>query len=231
MEQRMNHPHTNYCPECRVYVDDCLCRCPLCGKKLTEQPAENGLYPGLVQKHYIDRRSFSMELSLFLSLLFIGGAVVLNLIFWEGTLWFLAVAATVLYAWILVGSTIFSEIHPGGKCFLQLVGIMAMMLVFDYLSGWLGWSYEYVLPTLLVTCVIYIDFYSWIHKSKWRDNIVYALLFVGLGFLPLILYLNGLTHALAPVIMTTIGSGLTILGILKFTVRYIAGEMKRRLHV
>ncbi len=230
-EEIKNLSNTNFCTECQVHVDGCLVHCPLCGKALTNTPLENELYPHLIQEEYMNLRGFANDLLLFLTLMFIGGSIVLNFIFWQGTPWFIAMAAPVLYTWILVRNSILSDAYIGTKCFLQMLGIMGMMLAFDFVGGWLGWSYEYILPFVLMAGIIYINFYSWIHKSYWRDNIIYAILFAALGFLPLILYANQITHAIVPVVLCTIASGLTVLGILKFTIKHIAGEMKRRFHV
>lgn len=213
-------------------VEGCLSHCPLCGAKLAEEPApENTLYPAVEEKTHIDRSSLLEDLMAFSALLFIGGSLVLNLIFWRGTPWFIAVAAPVLYTWVLVGTTIFSDLYAGAKVFFQLVSIMGMMLAFDFVGGWLGWSYEYVLPLLIVACLVYIDFYSWIHKTLWRDNLVYAILFVLLAMIPLILLLTGVVTVAWPAVLCTIVGGLTILGILKFTFNYIREELNKRFHI
>ncbi|MDL2236239.1 DUF6320 domain-containing protein [Christensenellaceae bacterium OttesenSCG-928-K19] len=221
----------NYCEECNVYVDDSLHHCPLCGKVLTSSPQPNGLYPDVVEKDYIDRRTFMTDLFLFLTFLFIGGSVILNLLVFNGTPWFLLVAAPILYVWILVRITIISDMHVGAKVLFQILGVMGLALAYDFVFGWHGWSYEYVLPFLLIAAIAYIDVYSYIHKSQWRDNLVYAVVFVLLGFLPFIFYFTGVTHAAIPMALCTFASGLTILGLLRFAVRRAYGEIKKRFHI
>ncbi len=227
----MEKPGVNYCDICNVYVDEALSHCPLCAKKLTDTPAPNQLYPDVVQNDFIDKRSFTNDLFLFYTFLFIGGSILLNLIFWEGTPWFIVVAAAVLYAWIFVRVCIVSDVFPGAKAFAQMAGVMGLMLSIDYVSGWYGWSYEVILPFILTLGIVYIDFFSWIHKSLLRDNLVYAIIFVGLCFLPLIFYLTGITHVLVPTLLSTIAGALTILGILRFTIRHLSTELKKRFHI
>ncbi len=221
----------NRCADCGVNVDTGLKKCPLCGKTLTEEPGENGLYPNVSEQRYIDKHTLLDDTLVFFAFVFIGGSIVLNMIFWEGTPWFLAVCASILDVWLLIRVTIVSNLSAGAKAFTQLAGIMGMMLVFDYLSGWRGWSYEYALPFLLIAAIVFIDIYSWIHKSYWRDNIVYALLFIGLGFIPLILYFTGVSSALVPMILSSIAGIVTILGILRFAIRSVSVEMKKRFHI
>jgi len=221
----------NRCENCRVDVDGALKYCPLCKKQLAEHSGENGLYPDVHRKTEIDHRSFMGDLFVFLTFVFICGSIILNLIFWNGVPWFLAVAAPVLYAWILVRVTIFSSMYAGAKAFFQMAGVMGMMLAFDYMGGWYGWSYQVVLPFVLTIGIAYIDFYSWIHKSYWRDNLVYAIFFLGLGLLPLIFYVTGITQAFMPMLISTIASALTVLGILRFTIRHFNEEMRKRFHI
>jgi hypothetical protein len=221
----------NRCAACRVDVEACHPRCPLCGAALTETPDENSLYPEVTEKTQIDRASLLDDMFVFSAFLFIGGSIVLNLIFWQGIPWFIAVAAPVLYTWGLVRITVLSDLYTGAKIFFQLISLTGMMLAFDFAGGWLGWSYEYVLPFLLITSLVCIDFYSWVHKSQWRDNLVYAILFVILGLAPLILLLSGVTAAAVPAVLCAAVSGLTVLGILKFTFNYIREELRKRFHI
>ncbi len=221
----------NYCDNCAVYVDTSLAHCPLCGKTLTESPAENSLYPSVVEKEYIDRRSFMDDLFVFLTFLFIGGSILLNLILGQGTPWFLLVAAPILYLWILIRLTILSDLYAGTKALVQMLGIMGVAFAFDFVLGQIGWSYEYVLPFVLIAGITFIDIYSYIYKTQWRDNLIYAIVFVLLGFIPLVFYFTGLTHAFVPMILCTFASGLTVLGILRFTFRRLNAELKKRFHV
>ena len=78
----------NYCDDCNVYVDDCLEYCPLCGKRLTEHPAENELYPHVNKKTYVDSRSLTTEYLSLATFLIIAICVVINLLTWDGTPWF-----------------------------------------------------------------------------------------------------------------------------------------------
>lgn len=227
----MERQKINYCSECHVFVDPGLAHCPLCKKQLTQTPEENGLYPDVSEQHYVDRHTFWGELLVFLTFLFIGGSIVINLAVWNGIPWFLAVAAPLLYVWVMVRITLFSDMYAGTKALFQILGVMGMMLAYDFVSGWHGWSCEYILPLVLVAGIVYIDVYSYIYKSYWRDNLVYAIVFVAIGFLPFIFYFTGVTHAVVPMVLSTVASGLTVLGILRFTVNYFKTEMKKRFHI
>lgn len=221
----------NYCEDCRVYVDNGLKCCPLCGKRLTEHPCENELYPHVSKKQYIDKKSLTMESLMFATFVVIFVCIIVNLTTWDGSPWFLAVTAPVLYAWVLIRVTIISDVSVGLKTLLQVVTLTGMFLAFDFVGGAIGWSYRIIMPLILGIGIAYIDFYSYFHKSYWRGNLLYALLLLLLGFIPLILYLAGEEMLLVPVLLSTFVSIITILGILRFALRQLKSEMQKRFHM
>lgn len=229
----MEREGVNYCPNCRVSVDASLEKCPLCRQQLTDRPASNPMYPQVIRTKSgpKPRGGFYMDLMIFLSVVFVGAAIVLNIIYWRGTPWFLAVATPILYVWIVLRSTVFSDYYFGTRVFLQLLGLMAMFLSFDYVAGWTGWSIDIALPLLLLACNVLIDAYSGTFKSRWRDNLAYALLFAVLGFLPLILYAAHVTTDFFLMLLSTVSSVVSVLGMLRFAFRSFARELKRRFHV
>lgn len=221
----------NYCEDCSVYVDTCLKSCPLCGKQLTEHPTENELYPHVEKKRYVDRRSLTMDSLYFATFVVIFVCIVVNFLTWSGRPWFLAVAAPVLYAWVLVRITIMSDVSAGLKTLLQVVTLTGMFLAFDYVGGAIGWSYRMLMPLILGLGIAYIDFYSYLHKSYWRDNLLYAFILLLLGFVPLILYLAGERMPFVPMLLSTFASVITILGIVRFALRQIKSEIQKRFHM
>ncbi|MGI6153567.1 MAG: DUF6320 domain-containing protein [Christensenellaceae bacterium] len=227
MEQRK----MNECPDCCVLVDGSLKNCPLCGRKLTDEPSGDTMYPDIQKEQYISRRSLLTDELLTLTIIGIGICALINILTWNGMPWFLAVAAGVLFSWVLVKGVVLSELYPGLKALCAMASFFGLMFALDYMTGFYGWSYEALLPLILLAGIVYIDFFSFFHKSYWRDNLVYAILFLILGFIPLIFYLAGITHAFLPMLLCAIGSVLTILGIIRFTIRHLKSELKKRLHM
>ena len=172
-----------------------------------------------------------MEYMAFATFVVICLCIVVNLLTWDGHPWFLAVAAPVLYAWVLVYIVILSDKSAGLKTLLQVVTLTAMFIAFDYVGGGFGWSYEVMMPLLLAVGIAYIDLYSYYHKSYWRENLLFAFLLLLLGFIPLILYLSGIWIALIPLILSTFASAITVLGILRFAFRQLKSEIQRRFHM
>lgn len=221
----------NYCEDCNVYVDACLKKCPLCKKVLTENPSDDTMYPEVTKVKYIDKRDLNTDMLMFLTFVVIGICALVNVLTWHGVLWIVTVAAGLFFVWVLVKIVVMSDMFAGTKAFVQVLALFALAISIDYTAGFRGWSYEYVLPFILIASIVYIDLYSFFHKSYWRDNLLYAILFVALGFIPLVLYLTGLTHAFVPAVLSAVASVVTILGMLRFMVRQIRNEMRKRLHM
>ena len=136
-----------------------------------------------------------------------------------------------MYVWIVLWGYVLHQQYFGAQLVLQLCGLMAILMSIDASAGWTGWSVNYVLPLLLLACNVLIDLYAGTYKSRWKDNLLYALLFAVLGFLPMILYLSSITHALVPMLLAALSSAISILGMLRFAVRVLAQEMRKRFHV
>lgn len=226
----MESNNTNYCSSCRVNVDSGLTNCPLCGSRLTDKPDENTLYPPLNTEKTEVRRSFTEELYRFLSLIFIGGSILLNIIFWDGTLWCVSVAAVIFCAWLIIQFTVFSPKEGGVKIGLYMLGAFVVLAAFDYTAGYTGWCLNYGLPFILTAGLIAIDLYSSVHKSKWKDNLAFAIFYVILGSIPLIFYFSKVTTRLFPAILCAFVAGFTIFGLIRFSLRYFAEEMRKRFH-
>ncbi len=227
----MEQEKINYCSECHVYVDEGLKRCPLCNKNLGGNPEKNELYPNPKLKAVVQKQGFFSELFTFFNCVFIGGSILINIINWNGTPWFLAVVSTLIYMWILFRITLLSDFFVGVKMLFQIGGIMGVFLSFDFLFGGTGWSYEYAFPLVLSIGIAYIDIYSYVHKSRWRENLLCVLTVVAFAFVPFVFYFIGVTHVAWPMAISTFAGGLTILGLLRFAVNFVGSEMKKRFHI
>lgn len=222
----------NYCDHCHVMVDPALENCPLCRQRLTDSPQGPRMYADVDTDESTARtRGFYEDLLIFLSVAFLSTSVVLNIIYWNGKPWCLSVGSAILYVWIVLHTTVFRHRYFGTQMLLQLAGLMALFVSFDASAGWTGWSLNHVLPLLLTVCNVMIDFYSWVYKSRWKENLMCALTFAILGFVPMILYFTHVTDAMIPMMLSAISSVVSILGMLRFAVRTLMQEIKKRFHI
>lgn len=224
MERAVNH-----CDNCGVDVDAALRECPLCHAPLTETPEQNGLY-GPVRPDPPPAPSFYQDLLVFLSIFFVAGALAVNLLEWRGTPWFLALAAVIACIWLEM--RIFtSKWLFGTKLFLQLIALCILTFCFDYIAGWSGWSLGIALPLGLLAANVATDLYAYWYKSRWKPSLLYGLLFAALGFIPLVLCLTGLVRVFWPSVLCAVSSVISLLGMVRFALRSLRSELKKRLHI
>ena len=76
------------------------------------------------------------------------------------------------------------------KTIIWQVGVISTLsLLWDYSMGWIGWSIEYVIPSICVGAMIVMAIAAKILKIGVRDLIIYMLVDGIFGFIPIIFLL------------------------------------------
>ncbi len=220
-----------YCDACEVDVHPGYARCPLCHKDLG--PAEGDLpYPKVtvppVEKHHMTKLMKGM---IALTIFALGVCVLINLVLWEGVLWSLLVVAPMLYVWLLVAGTLFSPWQKGLKVLMQMAGISGVLIAIEYVSPVHTWAHNYVIPFLIVAGIIMEIYYTYENRIRWRENLVYAVAAIFIGFAPLALWLTGVIDVWWPAVICAFISVFTLIGMRLFAVKQLKHEMAKRFHV
>lgn len=222
----------NKCEHCQVRVDEHLTKCPLCLKVINPhtEVTENSLYP--TYTHKVHTKSFLFKLGVFLSIATVSICALINILTLQhvGRLWFLYIAVTVLYLWLLIGHTILSKSRVGSKIFLQTIGTSIILYVIDFNSGHSRWSVNFVIPFLVMAATLFITWKVYTKKMLWNEYIGYTIAMIFLGFIPTILYLVGIANILWASASAALYSLLTIIGMFTFANKRFKNEFKRRFH-
>jgi len=220
-----------YCNECKTYVLGNGQCCPLCFSKLSGTAEENiaEAYP---EKKELPRKyNFILRLLLFLSVA--AGLICLfvNLLFWSGLLWSLIAVTVILLLWETVGLMILSKKNIGWRLFAQMIAVLLVSITVDAVTGWKAWSLGYFAPFVIIasSCAMTIIFY--IKRTQWRENMLFQLIISVNGFIPVVLYLCGLTKVLWPGAVGALYSLLSLLWMLIFFDKQFKNELKKRFHV
>ena len=114
----------------------------------------------------------------------------------------------------------------------QLVLVTVGCIIWDVLTGWHGWSVDFVLPILSIGVLCSMMVISYIQKYPLRDCMIYLVMAAGYGFLlPLILVLTGAVTLKLP---SLLGAGFCLLfvaGLVLFKGREFKEEMGKNLHI
>ncbi|MDL2325262.1 DUF6320 domain-containing protein [Ruminococcaceae bacterium OttesenSCG-928-A16] len=222
------------CNACHTHVHTEENFCPLCNEILLPgnappHPVPQNSYPNLADK--LVKYNFIKRLLLFLSLLGCGVSVLINLLVTPGFLWCLIVAAAVIYGWLVVPPLLQRGVNFALQAVLQVFFASALTISLDFIIGYKGWSTNYVIPSIIIVCILSVALLAVFNRTNWAQYILYQVIIGILGFAPLVLYLTGLAQN---IVMALIPAGLglaSLLASLIFGDRTLKTEFKRRFHL
>ena len=185
-----------YCSECKVFVNENLKNCPLCGS-WTEECESNRFEDYAEQEKYVNYpslklkgdayKSFLRKKSLFLTLTVILVCVLINVLLTPSSLWSAYVACGGMTVFLCVLSTIYKK-----RRFYSLLLVLAIVLPltlvcldiiqsFDRTGSFsaFGFSLLYAVPGFLMAMMITLDVLAAVEKSKYKYYL-FSLLIVSL---------------------------------------------------
>ena len=208
-----------FCEKCRVYVPSTREHCPLCQGRLT-QAQDNG------QPHYDDEIFPYLPTMLFVSVAACVLCLALNFLLTPHNWWSLFVLAGVGAGWLTVAQAIRKRSSFCKHVLYQVVTLALLAVIFDLMTGFLRWSFDYVIPALCAFAMIVIGITSIIRRQHITDYIIYMVLSSVFGFL-----LPGWTTVTWPTVLTAAAGIIYLAALLLFVGRDTWRELRRRLHL
>ncbi len=217
------------CNKCGVQVDMDLPSCPLCGAALTivdDKPLQL-YYPEVepIQSHKIGIKIF-----LFLSVAACVICLTVNLLLWHGLLWSAIPIGAICYMWVTLWLVIKCWTNIGRTLIFQVVGLSIFLLIIDMISGFHRWSLNYVIPFLLIGAAGIVTVVLMCAKLKWREYMIYQLILVILGFIPLLLLFMGWSTVPWTAVCSAVYALLTLVGTVIFADKKVKNEIVKRFH-
>ena len=113
----------------------------------------------------------------------------------------------------------------------QCLGIQAILLLVDTMTGLHGWSVDYAIPCVVLFEVAAILLMLLVNRMNWQCYFMYQIAVTFLSFVPLVFLRIGWTkHPLPTVISVVISVSALVLTILLGD-RSVKRELRRRFHV
>lgn len=105
-------------------------------------------------------------------------------------------------------------------------------LIWDALTGWHGWSVDFVLPIMSVGVLAAMFVIAKVQKSSVREYLIYELMAAGYGLaLPVILLLCKVVKRPTASMFGALVCFLFLVGVILFKGREFKEEMQKNLHV
>ena len=167
-----------YCEKCKVYVPSDREHCPLCQSILTEEDASRS-YPGYDDEIFpylptiYHRHNLLIRLSLFLSIAVCVICLTLNLLIWPQRWWSLFVLAGVGAGWATVAQAIRKRSSFCKHVLYQVVTVGIVVVLFDLMTGFGHWSFNYVIPALCVFAMVVIAIIAAMGHRSISNYIIY----------------------------------------------------------
>lgn len=220
-----------YCRECGVGVRGEGALCPLCRSELLGPPEEGAYaaYPKIEMRSgkYAAVAKPMLYASLCVGLL----CLFVNLITLPDVLWSLIVMTGILFLWETVGLMILSQKNIGLKLLAQMLAAMIVLITIDAVTGWRGWALGYVVPFVIIASSGAMTTILYIKRTQWREYMLFQLVIMLNGFIPVILFWCGLTNVLWPGAVGALYSTFSLDAMVIFFDKQVANELRKRFHV
>lgn len=220
------------CEKCQVDVYGSNPACPLCQAELPGILSfEEDIFPVPVVNAQKAREKR------FLAAFAAGSAgvgvvcVALNVMVSASHWWSLFVLGGIATFWIIWFLTESKKKTISRSIVWEIVVIALLAVLWDFITGFKGWSVDYVVPILLAFGVTAMPILAGIRVITSDSSVFYRFILGVLGLTPVILLLTQTATVYIPSVICAALSALSLIHILAFETKMLAPELKRRLHI
>ncbi len=218
-----------YCEHCKVYIRGNRKKCPLCQNSLMKAGNdEEEVFPELpvtYQNHII----FRMLIFLSISIIVISFAI--NAMFPTKVNWSMIVISGILCMWLSLGVVIKKRNNIPKSIVWQVAIISILAVIWDWRTGWKGWSIDFVIPIACVVAMIVMYVTAKIMHLSVRNFIIYLLMDGIFGIIPIAFILFDILKYRYPSIICATLSIISLSAIIIFEGENIKEELNRRMHL
>lgn len=217
-----------YCDKCKVDVRGKVSLCPLCQNKLSGMEEEE-IYPVLPTMY----KQFELFFKLLILCTVAAGlsCVAINLIMPNTGYWSLFVVLGIICFWIGLAFAIRKRNNIPRNIVNQVVIVSVLCIGWDVITGWRGWSLDFVIPITCVVALISLAVVAKVTKMPVGDYMVYLFANIAFGIIPIIFYLTGWLRNIIPSVICVAFSILSMVALMLFEGRNLRLELIKRFHL
>lgn len=217
-----------YCDKCKVSVRGKETVCPLCQNRLTGTD-EEALYPNIPTIY----KQFELFFKLLILATITAGVtcVAINLILPRHGYWSVFVVFGLLCFWLSLAYAVRRKDNLPKNITFQAAMVSGLCVLWDFFTGWHGWSLDYVFPIICIAAMISLAVLSRVMRMPAGDYIVYLFVVVLFGIVPFILYLTGFVCIIIPSVICIGLSVVTLSALILFEGANMIAEIQKHFHV
>ena len=216
------------CRFCRIEVLDETESCPLCRSILEKTESMENMYPNVRSR--IRGLRLAGRIYLFCGMVIFA---MLALLDWrrEAQIWWsVLVGLVLLYGYLVLRYAIVGKSGYRGKVMVLAVLAVLLAVAADFVIGYRGWSVDYVLPGGILALDGVVVGCMACNPRRWYSYILWQLLLVLCGLIPVVLHLLCLEHNAVMAFLPLAVSAALFLGTLIIGDRPARQELARRFH-
>lgn len=210
------------CKKCGVGIRGNERICPLCQSELSGTD-DDEVYP-FVPTIYRQYELF-FKLLIFSSIAAGVICVAVNLILPKSGYWSVFTVLGIICFWISLLYALHRKDNISGTITTQVFLLSVLSVGWDLLTGWQGWSLNYVIPISCSVAMLSLAIIATVTKVPAEDYIVNLIVDIIFGIVPLILYLTGLVDSVIPSIVCISLSILSLSALILFEGKSVVQEI------
>ncbi|MFR8230572.1 MAG: DUF6320 domain-containing protein [Anaeromassilibacillus sp.] len=221
-----------YCAKCKTTVTGHGTRCPLCQGMLQETgtaDTRGDVFPRIPDT--LHKHSLFFRILILVSVVAAVTCVVINLILPQHGWWSLFVLAGLACAWISLAVAFHYRRNVPKSILYQVVVVCVLTVLWDYSTGWHGWSIDYVIPITCVVAMLVLAITARVFKLNLGSFIVYFTIAALFAIVPVVFYVRGMLQVVYPSLICVAGSVISLAALILFEGDNMRKELKRRLHL
>lgn len=171
------------------------------------------------------------KIMLLISIIIASVSVAVNILLPQGGAWSLFILGGLGSVWASMVSAINKRNNIPKNIVYQVMIISVIVILWDLLTGWKGWSITYVIPFVCFFAMISMAIISKVRKLYVEDYILYIIIDGLFGLIQIIFIFTGGLTVLYPSLICIVTSVISLSSILIFEEKKLSSEIKRRLHI
>ena len=222
-----------HCPVCGVRTDGERKRCPLCGRVLSDAPETEesaGVFPVIPARRTYD---LIFRISTFAAIVILVVAAVIHMLYIPHMPIFTLIVLGTVGAWIIVNVGARKRKNIAKGILWESVIALLLCLPWDWMTGWYGWSWGYVLPVLSAGLAVFYFVMGIVDSRRLGTYAGYFLITLCGTAAVAVLYFTGKMtglHAHFAMLSMTV-SVLLLLAQVVFRGRHFLSELQRWAHL
>ena len=217
------------CRKCNIEVLDEAVACPLCMSILEPTDEVENMYPDV--RIRMRRLNLVCNIYLFLAICLEAVLIYVNFITKPQIWWCVISGLMLLYVYLVLRYAVLGKSGYRSKIITLTILAVLSAVAMDMISGFHGWSVDYVLPAGIVIVDIVILCLMYFNRRNWQSYMMWQLFMILCSLIPAGLFIAGLerNHYLAftPLVL----SSAIFLGTLIIGDRRARRELYRRFHI